>query len=123
MGDREHGEVDSGSSALIPGNYGRLTLLLPENNRQEFTLSKARVTIGRASNSDIVVRDLKVSRRHALIECGAAGCTMVDAGSPNGTWINGVRVERRLLRSGDTVVIGGVTARYEAGASEAAASE
>jgi pSer/pThr/pTyr-binding forkhead associated (FHA) protein len=123
MGDQENEGADFGSSAIVPGNYGRLTLLLPENSRQEFILSKARVTIGRASNSDIVVRDLKVSRRHAFIECGPAGCTVVDAGSPNGTWVNGVRIERRLLRSGDTVVVGGVSARYEPGAIEGVASE
>src|ERR1039458_5638552 len=103
MDEVEQGESGSGSRTLVPGNYGRLTLLLPGNSRQEFTLSKARITIGRASTSDIVVRDSKVSRRHALIECGPAGCTVIDAGSPNGTWINGVRVERRLLRPGDTV--------------------
>jgi pSer/pThr/pTyr-binding forkhead associated (FHA) protein len=65
-----------------------------------------------------VVRDPKVSRRHALIECNAEGCTVIDAGSPNGTWINGVRVERRLLRPGDTVAMGGVTAVFETGVSE-----
>lgn len=123
MGDREPDEAASGGHTLIPGNYGRLTLLLPGNSREEFTLSKSRITIGRASTSDIVVRDSKVSRRHALIECGPAGCTVIDAGSPNGTWINGVRVERRLLRSGDTVVLGGATAHFEAGAPEAAGSE
>ena len=110
---------DSGSRALIQGHYGTLTLLLPGSRRQEFTLSKARIQIGRSTTNDIVVQDSRVSRNHALIECGAAGCTIVDVGSPNGTWINGVRVERRLLKSGDTLVIGDVSARFEAGAPEA----
>lgn len=123
MEDRQHGEPGSVSRALVPANYGRLTLSSSGNTRQEFTLSKSRISVGRASSSDIVVRDSKVSRRHALIECGAAGCTIVDAGSPNGTWINGVRVERRLLRSGDAVVLGGATARFEAVAPEAAAAQ
>lgn len=118
MPDHGHSDGGSGSRALIPGHYGRLVLLLPGSRRQEFTLSKARIRIGRATTNDVVVQDSRVSRNHALIECGAAGCTVVDVGSPNGTWINGVRVERRLLRSGDTLVIGGATARFEAGAPE-----
>jgi pSer/pThr/pTyr-binding forkhead associated (FHA) protein len=116
MPDHEPSDSDSGSRALIPGRYGRLTLLLPGSRRQEFTLSKSRIGIGRSTTNDIVVQDSRVSRNHAMIECGAAGCTVVDVGSPNGTWINGERVERRLLKSGDTLEIGGATARFEAGA-------
>ena len=118
MEDQEYGGADSGSRTLIPRSYGRLVLLLPGSRREEYTLSKARITIGRASTSDIVVPDSRVSRSHALLECAAEGCTVVDAGSPNGTWVNGVRVDRRLLRSGDSVVVGGATARFETGASE-----
>jgi len=118
MPDHGHSDGGSGSRTLIPGHYGRLVLLLPGSRRQEFALSKARIRIGRATTNDVVVQDSRVSRNHALIECGTAGCTVVDVGSPNGTWINGVRVERRLLRSGDTLVIGGATARFEAGAPE-----
>src|ERR1700691_65984 len=118
MDDHELDASGSGGRTLMPANYGRLVLLLPGNRREEFTLSKAHITIGRASTSDIVVPDSKVSRKHALIECSAAGCTVIDAGSPNGTWINGVRIERRLLRPGDTVMIGGVAARFEAAVSD-----
>jgi len=118
MPDQEHGDGGSGSRALIPGNYGRLVLLLPGERRQEFTLSKARIRIGRAPTNDVVVPDSRVSRNHAMLECSAAGCTVVDAGSPNGTWINGARVERRLLKSGDTLVMGGSTARFETGVSD-----
>jgi pSer/pThr/pTyr-binding forkhead associated (FHA) protein len=118
MPDHEHGDGGSGSRALVPGNYGRLVLLLPGDRREEFTLSKARIRIGRAPANDVVVPDSRVSRTHAFIECSAAGCTVVDAGSPNGTWINGVRVERRLLKSGDTLVMGGATARFETGVSD-----
>ena len=118
MSDLEHGDGGSGSRALIPENYGRLVLLLPGDRRQEFTLSKARISIGRATTNDVVVPDSRVSRNHALLECSAAGCTVVDAGSPNGIWINGVRAERHLLKPGDTLVMGGATARFEAGVSE-----
>ena len=71
MDDHELGGSGSGSGALVPGNYGRLVLLMPGSRREEFTLSKSRVTVGRSSIADIVVRDPKVSRRHALIECNA----------------------------------------------------
>jgi nitrite reductase (NADH) large subunit len=40
-----------------------------------------------------VVADVKVSRRHLLLEATAAGLTVTELGSRNGTWLN----ERRLI--------------------------
>ncbi len=42
-------------------------------------------TIGRQADNTLQLDDLQVSRRHARIECSAAGCTLTDLGSTNGT--------------------------------------
>jgi pSer/pThr/pTyr-binding forkhead associated (FHA) protein len=63
--------------------------------------------IGRSEESNIRVQRPSVSRQHALISSGAAGFTIQDLHSQNGTYINGERItESRMLNDGDRVVLG-----------------
>ena len=50
---------------------------------------------------------------HAAIEVGAEGCVLVDFGTPHGTWVEGRRVQRHLLRHGERVTIGSSTLVFE----------
>ncbi|EIC23489.1 FHA domain-containing protein [Thiorhodovibrio frisius] len=45
--------------------------------------------IGRISGNDLVIPDLAISKKHALIEIRAQGYFMRDCGSKNGTRLNG----------------------------------
>ena len=92
---------------------GKLVLSLPGDLKQEFTLSKACVTIGRAATSDIVLRDSKVSRCHARVQCSRQGCEVEDLGSANGILLNGVSVARAALSPGDVLVVGDCSFRFE----------
>ncbi len=69
------------------------------------------LTIGRASDSDIVLPTTSVSRHHAsLIRENADLFFVVDQGSENGTQLNGTVLrphERYVLRNGDTLTIEG----------------
>jgi ABC transport system ATP-binding/permease protein len=65
-------------------------------------------TIGRAPRADFIVDAALVSRVHCRLSAGAADLEVVDLESTNGTFVNGARVERALLRSGDTLGIGKV---------------
>ncbi|MDT3441543.1 FHA domain-containing protein [Pseudofrankia sp. BMG5.37] len=69
-------------------------------------LTQGATSIGRALDNDIVVGDLLASRQHAEVLVGRSGVEVVDLGSANGTFVNGQRVERRLLAVGDVVAIG-----------------
>ncbi|MEU6065622.1 MULTISPECIES: ABC transporter ATP-binding protein/permease [Streptomyces] len=65
------------------------------------------VRIGRASDNDLVVDDLIVSRRHAELRALADGTyEIADVGSHNGTYLNGQPVTRARIRPGDIVGIG-----------------
>jgi hypothetical protein len=64
--------------------------------------------IGRSAASRLVIANLTVSRRHAVLERTDEGIEVRDLGSLNGTWINGWRIDRATLRSGDTLQIGEV---------------
>lgn len=58
--------------------------------------------VGRDAANDLRVDHASVSARHAMIEVlGDSGIEVVDCGSSNGTFVNGIRVERRELKAGD----------------------
>lgn len=65
-----------------------------------------KLRVGRGSENEIVLADPSVSRVHATIEVREGDVTLRDAGSTNGTFVNGERVESRGLRAGDRVAFG-----------------
>ena len=52
-------------------------------------------------DKDLVIADPRVSRDHALIVSENGQFFVVDQGSKHGTFINGERVERKLLERND----------------------
>lgn len=69
---------------------------------------KAQIRIGReATGNDLVLEDPSVSRHHALIAWEDGGCRVRDLGSSNGTFHNGLRMDRPcLLGAGDQLMVG-----------------
>ena len=104
-------------------NFGTLTATPVDGHKREHTLSKRDVSIGRATTSDIVVQDSKVSRAHSRIECGPDGCWIVDLGSANGTKVNGSPIQRALLVPGDVISVGSTSLRYDAAAPESSEND
>ncbi|MFR9752223.1 FHA domain-containing protein [Nocardia sp. 004] len=64
--------------------------------------------IGRTSDNQIVVNDPLVSRKHARLVATGEGLTIEDLGSANGTFVNGHRQRRAVLREQDIITIGNV---------------
>ncbi len=62
--------------------------------------------VGRSSESDIFLVDPSVSRMHATLELDGDRVVVRDAGSTNGTFVNGERVQVRVLQPGDRVSFG-----------------
>src|SRR5205823_9584487 len=62
--------------------------------------------VGRSLAADIRFDDPTVSRRHALIVRQADGVRVLDDRSLNGVFVNGERVEWRVLADGDEIVVG-----------------
>jgi TonB family protein len=71
------------------------------------TLSQEIIKIGRLQTSDIRLDDDKVSRMHAVIEVTGPGeVFIIDLGSASGTLVNGEKINKRKLQTGDQVQIG-----------------
>ncbi|MCG6922409.1 MAG: FHA domain-containing protein [Acidobacteria bacterium] len=83
----------------------KLEVSHPEGTPHEVDLP-GKAVIGRDPSCDIVLSDSRCSRRHAVIEETADGLVIRDAGSANGIYVNGRRLERSPLSPGDTVRLG-----------------
>ncbi|MGY4102214.1 FHA domain-containing protein [Nocardia sp. R16R-3T] len=66
------------------------------------------LNIGRTSDNQIVVNDPLASRKHARLVASAEGLTIEDLGSANGTFVNGHREQRTVLRERDIITIGNI---------------
>lgn len=64
------------------------------------------ISIGANHDCDVVVDQPTVSSLHCRITWTAGHAVIVDAGSRNGTFVNGVRVHKKELVSGDIVTLG-----------------
>jgi pSer/pThr/pTyr-binding forkhead associated (FHA) protein len=65
-------------------------------------------TVGRAARADFVLDAGMVSRIHCRLTAGAKELEVLDLDSTNGTFVNGARVARALLKEGDRLGIGRV---------------
>ncbi len=69
--------------------------------------AETQIAIGRSRDNDIILPDMRVSRHHAALVCHAWGCHIADAGSSNGTRLNGQPLQGwQDMRAGDYVQVG-----------------
>lgn len=71
------------------------------------------LSVGRDSECDIFLVDPSVSRSHAILEAADGELMVRDAGSTNGTFVNGERVRESALNAGDVVAFGKTEMRVE----------
>jgi pSer/pThr/pTyr-binding forkhead associated (FHA) protein len=69
-------------------------------------LTREWTRIGRSLAADVRFDDPTVSRRHALVVRQPDGVRVLDDRSLNGVFVNGERIEGRLLRDGDEIIVG-----------------
>jgi pSer/pThr/pTyr-binding forkhead associated (FHA) protein len=90
------------------------TLETPADAAETFTfriLAGSTRTIGRDAVADFILDTGMVSRIHCRVSAGAAELEVVDLDSTNGTYVNGQRVARGLLKDGDQLGLGRVVFR------------
>lgn len=105
----------SNRKAKVNGRYPYLKLL---NQREQlnfkieeaYTLDRS-LSIGRAGDSDIVLDDPFLSKRHALFTVKEDQVFLEDMNSRNGTFLNGSRVVKNegiILADGDKIKMGNI---------------
>jgi DNA-directed RNA polymerase subunit RPC12/RpoP len=91
------------SKLAQPGDY----LVYDENGElRTVALTREWTRIGRSLAADVRFDDPTVSRRHALIVHHPDGVRLLDDRSLNGVFVNGERIDGRLLQDGDEIIVG-----------------
>lgn len=91
-----------------------VTVFTPMLSPARHTLEESTITLGRAAECTIPIKDRYLSRKHAEIVSSNGGWVLKDCGSANGTFLNGTRVEQDLpLKSGDRIKLGDTEIVFE----------
>ena len=100
---------------IVAGSSRTLVITLQDGTRRVFSLSGSRVTLGRSADNDLAYpEDGVLSRRHLLLEREGNDWFASDAGSKNGTLLNGERLAKRTrLVPGDLINAGRVALLYQ----------
>jgi len=73
------------------------------------------LTIGRDAKCLLRFNDIQVSRKHARIEFNRGAWLITDLGSANGTFVNRVQVQQKILSPGDLIQIGELELIFQLG--------
>jgi hypothetical protein len=89
------------------GEVGQLVITRGATAGAKYALDQEVVSIGRHPDSEIFLDDVTVSRHHARILAEGSGHYRIeDAGSLNGTYLDGERVDTAQLREGAQIQVG-----------------
>jgi two-component system cell cycle response regulator len=97
------------ASPAVPSSPDRalLTVLVGLNAGEVFAMDRDETILGRGRDANVGIDDVGISRRHARIVRTEGGMHILeDLGSANGVFINGHKVQRGDLASGDRIQLG-----------------
>lgn len=87
-------------------NASYLNVAPPDRDSFKLPLTREEVLIGRDERCAVSLQLENISRLHARIVCKNEEHVIEDLDSTNGTFVNGVRVSRCILRNNDHIRIG-----------------
>lgn len=87
---------------------------------QSYPLRRGNQLLGRGADADVVVASPDLSRRHAYLSWDGRSASIADAGSTNGTIVNGEAIgQTRALHAGDILRLGALELRFEVSGADA----
>lgn len=106
-------DQDTGTIPMVgvdvpgPGEVGQLIVTRGPTAGARFAIADDVVAVGRNPSSQVFLDDITVSRNHAEIRRNADGTyELSDCDSLNGTYLDGERISRAVLREGAQLQIG-----------------
>jgi len=108
--------VRSGNRLALRARMVRIEVLSGPSAGQIHELVGPEVRIGTGRNAHLVLFDPTVSRHHLTLRLEPAGIRVVDAGSSNGTVLDGVRIADAFARTDSVIAIGETSLRLRLGA-------
>ena len=103
--------IPSASRPVLPVHNPHVVLVAGTGQPRDLAVEIDQIiTIGRSNENTLWFDEEEVSRSHAFIKRDTRELTITDLHSTNGTFVNGQRVRRAVLRLGDRVELGGAAA-------------
>ena len=90
----------------------QLQIFLSKDGPTNFDVGEEKASIGRFAQNMLQIDEPSVSGHHADIFLKAGKYHLRDAGSTNGTFVNGEQIKDAILRSGDQVRLGSVQGMF-----------
>lgn len=108
QGDAEARAVPSDTAERMGVASSAQLVVLDDSGspKEKIAITRDPIVIGRLSNSDVVLSDANVSRRHAELRREGGTWILVDLGSTNGTLVNGKLAREHRLSDGDRLTFG-----------------
>ena len=78
------------------------------NGSETFPINMPLVNIGRSSENQLVLEDLRISRKHAQLRYINGHFVIFDLNSSGGTYVNGQRIVQSVLYTGDVISLAGL---------------
>src|SRR4030067_1687003 len=103
--------------------FGTLTVE-GRDTTEEYQLAQEATALGRAADNDLCLHHPPVSLHHARIVAGPSGCSVMDLGSSNGTYVNGAELPvktEHALADADVIGVGPFSLHFHAAAGGAVA--
>jgi pSer/pThr/pTyr-binding forkhead associated (FHA) protein len=104
--DGSHHERWLERARALTGGPGEYLALDDGDGLRVVPLTREWTRVGRSLAADVRLDDATVSRRHALLVRQPDGVRVLDDRSLNGVFVNGERVDWRMVRDGDQIVVG-----------------
>ncbi|MFC1883464.1 diguanylate cyclase [Thermodesulfobacteriota bacterium] len=80
---------------------------------KRYKIKEGRMTLGRSSRADIVLKDNRISGIHCIIENSRGKIYFEDQGSTNGTYKNGIKIKREPVTTNSNLQIGRTVMKIE----------
>lgn len=95
---------------------GTLLVIAGPDSNTKYPLEEQQVmVIGRGADTTTKLKDPEVSRRHCQLQQDGQSIVLTDIGSAAGTVVNGHKVTRHVMKTGDIIHIGGTQLRWNGG--------
>ncbi len=98
--------MDSGTATFATPASASIVIVDPNGNRKRVPVEPLPFLIGRQPDNHLIVRDSRVSRTHARIVVENGAYVLEDIGSRHGTFVNGKRLQRKVLENSDRIELG-----------------
>jgi pSer/pThr/pTyr-binding forkhead associated (FHA) protein/CheY-like chemotaxis protein len=110
----QNGSGENQSAQRESNTLARLVVVIPGKEEESFRLAQELITIGWKSDNHIRIKEPSISGHHASLRFVDGSYHLKDLDSTNKTFVNGKLITECILKDGDDISFGAVSATFKA---------